>query len=180
MFKMIIGVIIVAAIALVGFMAIDPNVNFGIYNETTEVNEDTVSKFKATVEGEVNAPATYVLTDGATMFDLIEAADGLTKNADPLAFFETAELVNGKTYYIASKYDANDVCYTTLLEKANINTDNAETLAKIDGISNTIANSIVSYRAENGDFETIEGLLDVYGIGNATYRKIRNYVTLHE
>lgn len=180
MIKLIIGVIVVAAIALVGFMAIDPNVNFGIYAETSEVSDTNTTSFKVTIEGEVNAPATYVLKDGATMSDLIDAADGVTKNADPLAYYETAELTKGKTYYIASKFDSNDVCYTTELTKVNINSDNAETLSSIDGISNSVASSIVSYRAENGNFETIEQLLEVYGVGNATYRKIRNYVILHE
>lgn len=180
MIKLIIGVIVVAAVVLVGFMAIDPSVNFGIYTGTVEVNEDSTTTFKATIEGEVNKPSTYVLTDGASLSDLIEAAEGLTKNADTLAFYETASIEKGKTYYIASKYDANDVCYTTMLEKVNINSDTADVLCSVDGISSSIASSIVSYRVENGQFETIEDLLNVYGIGNATYRKIRNYVILHE
>ena len=61
----------------------------------------------------------------------------------------------------------------------NINEDNADQLMAISGITSSIANSIVSYRTSNGAFKTIEQLTDVYGIGNATYRKIRNYVILH-
>ena len=49
----------------------------------------------------------------------------------------------------------------------------------VNGITTSIASSIVSYRTENGIFDTLEELMDVYGIGNATYHKIRGYVILH-
>ncbi len=65
------------------------------------------------------------------------------------------------------------------MDKVNVNSDDATTLATVSGITTTIANSIVSYRSENGEFSTLEQLLEVYGIGNATYRKIRGYVILH-
>ena len=50
----------------------------------------------------------------------------------------------------------------------------------LGGYTSSIASSIVSYRTGTGPFKTVEQLLEVYGIGNATYRKIRNFVTLHE
>ena len=62
----------------------------------------------------------------------------------------------------------------------NINQDDAQTLMSVNGITTSIASSIVSYRSENGIFNTVEDLLNVYGIGNATYHKIRNYVILHQ
>lgn len=180
MFKIIIAVIVGAAVVMVGFMAIDPNVNFGFVAPTSEIDDGNTTSFKVTVEGEVNSPSTYVLKDGATLQDLIDAADGVTSNADERAYNGSASIVSGKTYYIASRYDSSDVCYTTELTKVNINKDTQDTLVTINGISTSVASSIVSYRAEKGDFETIEDLLEVYGIGNATYRKVRNYVILHE
>jgi competence protein ComEA len=70
------------------------------------------------------------------------------------------------------------VCNNTPIVKVNINEDSSEEMIVINGISSTISNSIVTYRQENGSFQTLEELMEVYGIGNATYRKIRNYVTL--
>lgn len=177
MFKIMIGVIIAAAVIIVGFMMIDPNVNTTTNPDTTEV-VDSGSAF--TIEGEVNKPGTYSLTDTVTMADLISAAGGETSNADDLAYFEDAELTAGSTYYIASKYDVSDVCNNKEITKVNINSDDSDTLMNINGITSSIASSIVSYRTSNGTFKTIEQLLDVYGIGNATYRKIRNFVVLHE
>ena len=177
MYKIIIGVVIAAAVMIIGFMIIDPKVNT---NSTQTTNTETVANGQTyTVEGEVNKPGTYVLADGITMSDLITAGGGLTSNADTLAFFEEADLKAGSTYYIASKFDSTDICNNKEITKVNINTDTADVLSTINGITSTIASSIVSYRQSNGAFKTVEQLMEVYGIGNATYRKVRNYVTLH-
>ena len=176
MYKVIIGVVIAAAVLIIGFMMIDPKVN---NNKTTNTTQTVDNGSAYTIEGEVNKPGTYVLSDGITMAQLIQAGGGLTNNADDLAFFEQASLKAGNTYYIASKYDATDVCNNSPIVKVNINSDMADTLTNVNGITTSIASSIVSYRTSNGVFQTVEQLMEVYGIGNATYRKIRNYVTLH-
>ena len=177
MYKVIIGVVIAAAVLIIGFMMIDPQVNGNQPVNTQQTTTDSGSAF--TIEGEVNKPGTYVLSDGITMSDLIKAAGGLTNNADDLAFFESATLKAGNTYYVASKYDVTDICNNQPIVKVNINADTADKLTNVNGITSSIASSIVSYRTSNGVFQTIEQLMEVYGIGNATYRKVRNYVILH-
>ena len=179
MFKIMIGVIIVTAIVIMGFMIIDPKVSAANVNMVTEVVDGGVSSFKYTIEGEVNKPGSYSLNDNVTMGDLISAAGGVTANADDFAYYEDAVIKSGSTYYIASRYNASDICNTEEIAKVNINADDADTLMSVNGITSSIASSIVSYRTGNGYFKTIEQLMEVYGVGNATYRKIRNYVTLH-
>ena len=180
MAKILIGVVIVAFIVIIGFMIIDPDLNTVNNNNVASITEvSTQNGSKYTIEGEVYKAGTYVLSDGITMDDLLEAAGGVTPDADDLAFFETASLKAGSTYYIASKYDVSDICSKSEIAKVNINEDDAQTLMSVNGITTSIASSIVSYRSENGMFNTIEDLLNVYGIGNATYHKVRNYVILH-
>lgn len=179
MIKLMIGAVVAAFIVIVGFLIIDPDISIKD-NNTVEVAENSTTSGKYSIEGEINKAGTYSFNDSPTMEDLISAAGGLTSNADERAYYTTYELTAGKTYYIASYYESSGLCGSNTIEKANINSDDAETLAEINGISKTIANSIVSYRLEKGDFHCLEDLLDVYGIGNATYRKIRNYVILHE
>lgn len=178
MFKLLVGAVVVAVVVIVGFLILDPDLEKQD-PETAEVIRNAESG-KYSIEGEVNKTGTFSFNDTPTMDDLISAAGGLTGNADERSYFTTYELTPGKTYYIASYYETSDLCGNGTIEKANINKDDAETLAEINGISKTIANSIVSYRLEKGDYQCLEDLLDVYGIGNATYRKIRNYVILHE
>ncbi len=183
MYKVIIGVVIATAVVIVGFLLIDSKFNSNktaqdVVTETSTTNGSNSSS-NYTIEGEVNKPGTYSLGANTTMAELIEASGGLTSNADELAFFQDATLKSGSTYYIASKFDNTDVCNNTAIKKVNINADSADTLTSVNGITSSIASSIVSYRSSNGVFKTIEQIMEVYGVGNATYRKIRNYVTLH-
>ena len=179
MIKLIIGAIVVAFVVIVGFLVIDPEVQIND-NNVAEVASDSTTSGKYSIEGEVKKAGTYSFNDTPTMEQLISAAGGLSSNADERAYYTTYELTAGKTYYIASFYESSDLCGSNDIEKANINRDDAERLSEINGISKTIATSIVSYRTEKGEYKCLEDLLNVYGIGNATYRKIRNYVILHE
>ncbi len=179
MIKILIGVV-VATLAVIGvFLFLDPNTSISKVG-TTDVTEVAKNTFTVTVEGAVYNPGSYTIADNATMDDLISAAGGSTSNADDRAYYSDATLVSGMTYYIASKFDASDLCSNTELEKVNINYDDASVLSNVSGITTTIANSIVSYRSSTGLFSTLEQLQEVYGIGAATYKKIRNYVILHE
>lgn len=58
----------------------------------------------------------------------------------------------------------------------NINTADKDTLCLLDGIGETLAGRIISYREEKGRFETKEELKNVYGIGETTYKKLANYI----
>ncbi|MCQ2814704.1 MAG: helix-hairpin-helix domain-containing protein [Bacilli bacterium] len=178
MFKIIIGVIIAGILAIGAFMILDPNIK--IANSTQDPTVDTTNTFQVSIEGEIFKSGTYTLQEGATMNDLITAAGGLTNNADEYAFFEDAVLTKGQSYYIAPKFDVGDICNQNEIKKVNINSDESETLLSVNGFTTSIVSSIISYRTENGAFSTIEALMDVYGIGNATYRKVRNYVILHK
>ena len=175
MFKILIGVVVVTIAVIGAFLLIDPKIQGSAAGSVTEV----ANTFTVAVEGEVYKTGNFTMKDGATMADLISTAGGTTVNADSRAYYEEAELTKGMTYFIASRYDSSDVCNTSEVTKVNINSDDATTLSTISGITSTLANSIVSYREEKGMFSTLEQLMEVYGIGNATYRKIRGYVILH-
>lgn len=190
MIKTLIGVVVVAIAVIVVFMFIDPSIGITSTQQATSViiadNNYTTSSlileegyFTATVEGDVAKPGSYALKEGSTMADLIDAAGGATEYADDKAYFLDAEIKGGKTYFIATKYDTSNVCTLNELAKVNINSDPIETLVASKYFTNSVANSIISYRSEKGEFKTLEDLLDVYGIGTATYKKVRNNIILH-
>ena len=60
----------------------------------------------------------------------------------------------------------------------NINTATAEELDLLPEIGPVLAQRIVAYRNAFGDFESIEDLLRVNGIGEKTLDKIRDYITV--
>lgn len=63
--------------------------------------------------------------------------------------------------------------------KVNINTADADTLAReLKGIGPAKAMAIVDYRTEQGDFVSVDELLEVKGIGVATLEKIRHQLSI--
>lgn len=60
----------------------------------------------------------------------------------------------------------------------NINTASASVLQSLPNIGETLAQRIVEYRKENGDFIAIEDLLQVKGIGETRLEQIRQYITV--
>lgn len=63
-------------------------------------------------------------------------------------------------------------------EKININTASIYELDRLPNIGPSKAEAIVTYRTEHGAFERIEELMDVSGIGEATFEELKEYVTV--
>lgn len=60
--------------------------------------------------------------------------------------------------------------------RVNINTDNPEELKRLDGIGDKMAQRIISYRKKHGEFEVIEDIMRVSGIGEKTFEAIKDYI----
>ena len=58
----------------------------------------------------------------------------------------------------------------------NINTATAEELETVTGIGPVLAQAILDYRAEHGDFQTLDELLEVRGIGSAKLDAMRDEI----
>ncbi len=65
------------------------------------------------------------------------------------------------------------------MQVVNINTADAEELSSVlQGVGRTRAEAIVQYREMYGPFESIEELMDVSGVGEATLARNREAITL--
>lgn len=62
--------------------------------------------------------------------------------------------------------------------KISINTGSLEELMQVEGIGESKAKAIIKYREENGPFETIEDITKVSGIGESTFEKFKNNITI--
>lgn len=60
----------------------------------------------------------------------------------------------------------------------NINTGTVEELAQVPLISHELAEAIVEYREENGDFQVIEELLQVDGFSRKLLRRVKSFLLL--
>jgi competence protein ComEA len=73
-------------------------------------------------------------------------------------------------------------CFTivAIFAQVNINTATAEEFTTLKGIGKTKAEAIVEYRAEHGDFKSIDELVKVKGIGKKTINRLRDELTIDE
>ena len=61
-------------------------------------------------------------------------------------------------------------------EKININEADIYELDELYGIGEGFAKRIVEYRTKNGNFETIQDIMKVSGIGEETFNGIKDYI----
>lgn len=66
----------------------------------------------------------------------------------------------------------------TVKQKVSINTAPVEVLVDVPGIGPATAEAIVVYRSEIGQFQTLEDLMNVKGIGPKKFEKIKDLICL--
>jgi competence protein ComEA len=59
-------------------------------------------------------------------------------------------------------------------EKVNLNTATAEQLQTLPGIGPALAKTIIEHRSKNGKFNKIEEILNIKGMGEKKFQKIKD------
>ncbi|HEL1597291.1 TPA: helix-hairpin-helix domain-containing protein [Streptococcus suis] len=155
---------------------------------STEVSEEP-SQLVVDVKGAVVKPGLYTLDAGARVNDAVEAAGGLTSQADPKSINLAQKLSDEAVVYVASKDENISVVTSTTASSAmspeekntslvNLNTATEADLQTISGIGAKRATDIIAYREANGGFKSVDDLNNVSGIGDKTMESIRPYVTV--
>lgn len=136
------------------------------------------------VAGWVRHPGVYEFAGGARVIDAIEAAGGARPGALLEALNLAAPLVDGTQILVVRQGQepaapvggsGGGAVAGALI---NVNTAGATELEALPGIGEVIAQAIIDHRTENGPFTSVDQLLDVTGIGDATLEDIRELVTV--
>ena len=117
----------------------------------------------------------------------MKASGKLTKTeAALLALTVLFLLCTAVTFALRAAQDRTDYVITAAgnaalaEEPLNINEAGEAELDQLPEIGPVLAERIVAYRAEHGPFARVEDLMNVEGIGEVTFEKIRELVTVGE
>lgn len=162
--------------------------------ENTVINEENFEnkeKIIVHVAGAVKKQGIVEIEKGLRIVDIINAAGGISEEAD-LSKINLAYIVeDGQKIYVPSindqetteiiKKDAGE----NVLEKdnensnkVNINTASQTELETLNGVGPSTALKIINYRKENGYFEKIEDIKNVPGIGDTKFESLKEEVCI--
>ena len=157
--------------------------------------------------GAVVSSDVYELPAGSRVYEAVQAAGGFTDDADENYVNQAQILSDGVKLVIPTMEQTSakesedtennrigivgepgsgggqsitDTGAGTLSDgKININTASEEELCNIPGIGAVRAAAIVAYRQEKGGFSSIEDIMNVSGIKEGTYEKIKDSIKVN-
>ena len=151
--------------------------------------EKKVETFKIDIKGEVIKPGVYEVNSEMIVDDAIKLAGGLTDKADTSDINLSQVLVKEMVIIINSKETVKKETGSKVTVGAITSNQNSSTgkvslnnaslaeLMTLSGIGEAKAKLIIAYR-ETKPFTTIEEITNVKGIGEATFEKNKDRLTL--
>ncbi len=128
--------------------------------------------------GAVNMPGVYHLPEGSRVYELLEMGGGFTEEADRESLNQARPLFDGEQVFV-NKCGSEQPVQEANTGLININRATANELTALPGIGEVRAAQIVEFREKNGYFKAPEDLMDVSGIGQATYDAIVEQITIY-
>ena len=132
------------------------------------LQDDTIQIY---VQGAIVQEGIVKLARYATVEDALKQVT-LTDQADRSTLNPMQILHDRDVLYIPEKKAENQE------PRLSVNTADAEQLASLPGIGPAIAERIVCYRDENGLFQTLGDLMNVKGIGERLFEKLKDRICL--
>lgn len=143
--------------------------------------ETEAVRFYVYVCGEVAHPSVYRLEAGSRICDAVDAAGGFTEAAEPRALNLAEPICDGMKILVP---DTMQVPSDGVSEhapdsgKVNLNTADKAALMTLPGIGEARAETIIRYREEHGNFSAIEDIMQVPGIKEAAFGKMKEDITI--
>lgn len=143
------------------------------------------------VAGLVMIPGVYELEGGARVNDLLVESGGLSAEADrewvEKNLNRARKLEDGEKIYIPKKGEKEVVFLKKKIPEevkgvssglVNLNTASQSELESLSGIGPAFAGRIMEYREKNGGFRDVNEVKLVKGIGEKTFEKIKDGISI--
>lgn len=168
--------------------------------ETSSINEF----YYVDIKGAIKKPGVYKVAKTAIVNDVIKLAGGLKSNAYTLNINLSQQVKDSMVIYIYTKNEirkttnaiiTDTTCKTEIVEinnciettttkavdnnisKINLNTATKEELMTLTGVGESKAIAIIEYR-NTKKFDAIEDIMNVSGIGESAFAKIKDHITV--
>jgi general secretion pathway protein K len=161
---------------------------------TARADENTQKTICVFVCGEVQQEGVYELPEDARVNDALQMAGGFSEDASKDAvnlaehvvdgqriYFPSAEEVENRTWDAeTAQLDSDVSSQAEQVHKININTADKEELITLSGIGEAKADAVIAYREEHGSFQNIDEIMNVSGIGENLFEKIKEKICVEE
>lgn len=134
------------------------------------LDEISQEEIRVTVSGAVEHEGTLTLQRYATVQDALDMA--VPDESADLSALNPLMILNDQDVFVIPEIQENSVM------TVSINTGTLEQLDSLPGVGPSTAQSIIDYRNANGLFQSVEEIMNVKGIGEAKFEKMKEYITL--
>lgn len=150
------------------------------YTDETESEQTPDEKHIYTyICGAVVNPGVYEISDETRIYECIEFAGGCVEGADISSINLADRVSDGQKIYIPMEGEVvseSDMAGTLSDSRININTATENELTSLPGVGKSRAKDIINYRDKNGSFKSIEDIMNVSGIKEAAFEKIKDLI----
>ena len=154
-----------------------------VMTDKTEESTTLEAVIFVDIKGAVKKPGVYQMKAGDRVKDAIDAAGGLTAEADSQKV-NLAQRVEDQMVIVVPKVGEEAEAIpagvtskeTSKEGKVNINTATVEELKTLKGVGEKKAEAIIEYRKKNGSFKTKEDLMKVRGIGKKLFESFEERI----
>jgi competence protein ComEA len=142
--------------------------------------EDTPAYIRVHIDGAVNNRGVFSLPAGARVEDALALAGGETIDANLAGINLAAFLRDAQQIIIPSIHDDFGAAQGGITRDGlvNINRANLTELQTLQGVGAVRAQAIIDFRETYGNFASVEELINISGIGEATMNNLRERVTV--
>lgn len=163
----------------------------------SDVEEEVITEVSIDIKGLVVNPGVYNIKSDSRIIDAIKLAGGLKEGANTEQINLSKKVYDEMVIVICSNEEVesmkksnscNNIDNANYVDeyktnnisddKISINTSTLEELMTLEGIGKSKAEAIIKYRNTVGLFNSIEEIMNVSGIGEAIYKKIKDNIKL--